>query len=102
MDRQRQSFKGKKKLERKRIAKLNKIGFAWAPDLNAWEAFFKILSEYAQEYGDCLVPATLIYRDVKLGSWVRNQRNRKFRLTKEQVNRLNEIGFVWQARKKER
>ena len=56
------------------------------------------LATYKSEHGDVNVPwGYVTTKDVRLGQWVSNQRVKKSKqkLTKEQVEQLEELGFVW-------
>eukprot|EP00984_Skeletonema_dohrnii_P010540 scaffold4110_cov77-Skeletonema_dohrnii-CCMP3373.AAC.5 len=90
------------KLTKERIDKLNEIGFVWDVREAAWENMLQQLKQYKDERGDTLVPQN--YPDnPQLGIWVTNQRaqyKRKLRgqstqMTDERVDKLDEIGFVW-------
>ena len=63
-----------------------------------FEVGFKHLVAYKEEFDDCWVPSLFkskaIYFD--LGGWVDEQRLKKEQITPEQLNRLNELGFVWE------
>ena len=60
---------------------------------------FDTLVAYQQQHGDCLVPGS--YSDKQLARWVVKQRTLKNRVKLEPVReqRLEELGFVWKARK---
>ena len=79
------------KLSKERIDALTEIGFVWDAKEAAWRLQFEELKAYKQENGHCNVS------EGKLGQWV--QINRKFynagRLSKERIDALTEIGFVW-------
>jgi len=68
----------------------------------SWDERFQQLVEYKDQNGHCRVPQN--YKaNPELGSWVsmqrvayRKQSGRK--ITEEQINRLEEIGFVWVLR----
>jgi len=77
------------------VIRLDNLGFMWNPNEYAWEEGFKYLVAYKEEFGDCLVKQRTQYHDYNLGMWITNQRGRKDKLTPEQVNRLNNLGFVW-------
>ena len=82
------------KLSPKQIARLDSLGFDWENKdvkLKArWETVFSYLEKYAEGNGDCLVPADHITEDgIKLGSWVSNTRNRKDKLSPEQIAKLD-------------
>ena len=64
------------KITVERVAKLDALGFEWAPgflpfpaDEVGWEAQRAKLAAYAAEHGDCCVPQRYA-PDRKLGSWV--------------------------------
>lgn len=100
-------------LTRERIDCLNRLGL----DLGGkhvegiqnsiktpWIEKFYQLQEYAQQHGHCIVPQTHPH----LGTFVRAQRNsyrlmkmgKKSSMTKERIDKLNSLGFVWYIRNK--
>jgi hypothetical protein len=109
-------------LREQRRRELDAIGFVWvvrersrqltsAAGVHAstkdrfnarWSVMFDKLKEYKAEHGDCLVPYSYNCTDgVRLGHWVRNQRN--LATTDSDMNplrrrALDSIGFVWQVR----
>ena len=87
----------KKRLSEDRIALLEALGFVWDPTMEQWEQGFSALEAYKREFGNCLVTRGTEYAGIKLGSWVDTQRNRKNRLSEEQIARLDALGFVWNA-----
>ena len=92
--------KSKGRLSREQIVKLDEYGFVWDAIQFARDSAFKHLQEYKSLHGHVLVPATYQTPDgFKLGSWVRKQRvaKSKERLSREQIARLDEYGFVWDA-----
>lgn len=80
------------KLSMIRIEKLNQVGFIWNTLHSLWEELFIELREFKQKNGHCSVAKTQ-----KLSSWVSVQRNmfKKNKLSKERIERLEELGFVW-------
>lgn len=84
------------KLSQDRIARLDSIEFVWAPHTLAWDEMFGRLSAYKQIFGHTNVPATWI-EDAELGAWVSMQRrlHKKSHLSKTRVEKLDEIGFLW-------
>jgi hypothetical protein len=87
-----------------RIAQLNSIGFEWSlkasmSDTDAWQLKFELLCAFKRENGHCRVPQNFIVDSVKLGKWVRNQRqlcrSRVAPITEERIAHLNSIGFEW-------
>jgi hypothetical protein len=84
-----------------RKQRLEAIGFVWDPLSAQWEAGFSALEAYKQAEGDCLVPAKLKTDDgFALGTWVANQRVRIEKLSADQKQRLDSIGFVCRIRGK--
>ncbi|MDB9950271.1 Helicase associated domain protein [Gammaproteobacteria bacterium] len=65
----------------------------------SWEFWFGLLESYKEEYGDCLVVQRSDYSGFKLGHWVSMQRLKKVKgeLARSRVQRLDELGFVWDA-----
>ena len=65
----------------------------------AWNKNFEVLKAYQKEHGDCLVPSKeKTSSGLALGAWVQFQRQNK-KITKKRKQRLDSIGFVWQAKK---
>ena len=63
---------------------------------SSWEFWFAKLIQYKEENGDCLVGDNHKTIDgYKLGIWVGKQRYKKSSLSPDKVQRLDEIGFVW-------
>jgi superfamily II DNA or RNA helicase len=85
----------KDKLSKEKLEKLNALKFAWDADEEQWNANFDSLKTYHAENGNCLVPDKSKYMGVTLGSWVGTQRRSKDKLSKEKLDKLNALGFVW-------
>ena len=85
-------------LSAEQIERLNKLGFSW--DLRGldWETHFAVLERFKQRVGHCRVPNPQRVDGVGLGSWVMRQRAEKNRLSYEQIERLNKLGFSWDPR----
>lgn len=83
-----------------RRKQLDSLGFAW--DLfriRPWDNWILKLQEYKKEFGDCNVPLRYKTKDgVALGTWVANQR-KNLKTSPERKNQLNEMDFVWNAKK---
>ena len=93
---QRLTFKENKlSLERKK--KLDSIGFKWNPDQDYWYQNYNYLLEFIK-LNDRFPKQSENYPDNNhLGSWCSNQKTlkNKNKLTKDQLNKLNIIGFIW-------
>lgn len=98
-DKQRQDLRNNTlSLERKK--KLEEISFIWDPHGEAWKQGFNELSSYFQEYGHCLVRRSQVTKSgYDLDKWVQRQRLdfRKNRLPSERKQKLDELGFIWDA-----
>ncbi|GFH44358.1 hypothetical protein CTEN210_00832 [Chaetoceros tenuissimus] len=98
----RRDNRGVYKLTKKRIKKLEKIGFRWTA-IHSFEERFNALKEYKSKHGHCNVPCA--YKaDDNLGQWVSRIRGMKsgstdnsgmHKLTKERIKNLENIGFRW-------
>jgi len=77
------------------IRRLNAIGFSWDPLEEQWEESFTALQDFRKREGHCKVPRSYIASGLKLGSWVKWQRNQKAQLTPSRAKRLKLIGFSW-------
>lgn len=111
---QRQKYNNKfrgQRLTDDEIEKLNSIGMQWRSNRpeNTWNNWYEIAMEYRREFGDLKV--SLDYttdNGEKLGIWIRDQRQKHNtptptnRLTLEQIEKLEEIGMVWNMVDKKR
>lgn len=90
-----------------RVAKLNEIGFDWAPKdprSVSWELRYRELVAYVQKYGNAKVPLGW-KENIQLANWVSAQRREykrllegnPSRLTAERIESLNRINFVWKV-----
>jgi len=78
-----------------RIELLNDIGFVWNA-LKSWKVMYHRLLTYKQKHGTTCVPYDY-QADPQLGVWVQNQRT--ICKNKDQIDLLNNIGFVWKKDK---
>lgn len=85
----------KAKLSELQISLLNELNFKWKVLDEEFEERFNELLEYKEEHGDLLVPRR--YHNKKFANWVYRIRNPKDKalLSQDRLDRLNEIGFVW-------
>ena len=88
----------KDKLTPEQIKRLNSLGFIWDPIAEQWEQAFAALQKFRKRERHARVPQMHQEDGLKLGTWMNNQRNRKDRLTPEQIKRLNSLGFGWDLR----
>ena len=94
--RQRSAYKNNE-LSPERIQRLESIGFTWDALDAGWEQMFAALTAYKQAHGDCNVPASWDVNP-ELGQWCYVQRRtyRKNKISKDRVQRLEQLGFVWE------
>jgi hypothetical protein len=90
---------GRGELDRERRALLEKIGFEWASALGTWDERFAELCAFQKRFNHTLVPVKWPENPL-LGRWASGQRYKRKRgkLRKESEDRLNSIGFAWDAR----
>ena len=63
-----------------------------------WEESFEALKLFKAKTGHCLVPIHNYAEDLALGGWVHHQRSKKHKLTDEQRQQLDDVGFAWSVR----
>ena len=97
-----QRYRGRGALEEEQARKLDGIGMEWSiKERSDWEEWYRLAEAYSREHGDLSVPKDYVTEDGrKLGIWVSIQRERygaarKKPLTREQAERLEELGMSW-------
>jgi hypothetical protein len=95
VSRQRQS---KDTLSSERRRRLDELGFVWGILETNWEEGFKYLETYKQGTNHCNVPKDHKQNEFPLGLWVSEQRVNRDKMSLERRQRLDEVGFVWDAR----
>ena len=81
-----------------RMRQLNKVGFVWNPFGEKWEIGFKQFKLFVDCEGHCLVGDKYIDTDgYPLGNWVGTQRQTKKKMSISKVERLDALGFIWNA-----
>ena len=91
-------------IDKERKAKLDDLGFIFDSHSATWEEKFQALLLFKEHNGHCNVPSK--YEDKSLAIWVKCQRRQmKLRLlsqqsamTRERIDRLNSVGFVFNPR----
>ncbi|MGV8982821.1 Helicase associated domain protein [Clostridium sp.] len=98
---QRNEYNGKKStsISNERIRRLNEIGMVWYLGKYKWFTNYLLAKRYFKEYGNLLIPNDYEIDGIKLGEWIKKQReiysSHKKELTKERIALLNETGMVW-------
>ena len=64
---------------------------------SSWDEWFGRLLHFKAREGHCRVPALHVESQFKLGRWVNVQRLKKSKMLAERKQRLDAIGFVWDA-----
>jgi hypothetical protein len=89
------------KLAVERIALLDGIGFKWVCDTpeQKWHQMYDRLKHYHTAHGNCNVPHAW-KENPQLANWVSAQRQRRKKCTiaREQLQLLDDLGFVWKSR----
>lgn len=79
-------------LSSEQIEKLDNIGFVWSVQLEKWMVNYNKLVEFYELNGHTKVPNSC---DKQLNTWCGLQRLHRDRLSKKQVELLNELAFQW-------
>jgi superfamily II DNA or RNA helicase len=88
----------KKMLSPKQLEKLEELDFVWNKFEHQWQQGLGHLRRYKEKHGDCLVPNEFLTDDgYALGKWVSRLRGRKKTLSSKQLEKLEELNFVWDA-----
>jgi hypothetical protein len=89
-------------LKEEYIDRLNHVGFEWNPYEAQWNKMYQSLVDFKKQHGHCVVLTATDSNNKNLGMWVSVQRRAKKNslISKERINRLNRIGFVWDAQTK--
>ena len=82
-----------------RKQRLDDIGFIWDRLAHDWEKGFSKLLQFKEAYGHCNMAAKYKLDGFNLGAWVGTQRKAKDRMSPERKQRLDDIGFIWDASK---
>jgi hypothetical protein len=95
------AFRRDNKLNQDRVKLLDQLGFQWIvkkPD-DFWTDKFNALKKYKQKHGNTTPPREGEWK--LLACWVDRQRRagKMGKLTRERVNLLNGVEFVWDPRR---
>jgi superfamily II DNA or RNA helicase len=86
----------KAKMTEERRQRLEALGFIWDPFEADWEEGFRYLKLYKEREGHCRVPLGLTEeRGYRLGGWVDRQRQTKDTMSRERMQRLDKLEFLW-------
>lgn len=80
-----------------KVARLDAIGMVWDKNADKWYANYARAKEYYTANGDLHVPYGYVTEEgFNLFAWLASQRRKRDKLTQEQVELLNAIGYSWQ------
>jgi len=82
-------------LSAEQIERLSKLDFSWDPFTEKWEENFSALQIFRIREGHCFVPQNHVECGLRLGIWVSTQRQKKGLLSSKNIERLNQLAFVW-------
>jgi superfamily II DNA or RNA helicase len=82
-------------LSEARRQQLDELGFVWDPLQTDWAEGFRYLTIYKEREGHCRVPAAHKENGLRLGQWVRRQRESRETMSDNRRQRLDDLGFVW-------
>ena len=78
-----------------RIKRLNEVAFAWSYFDNLWEEGYRKLQRFHAREGHTRVVGGHMEDGYNLGEWVSGRRRKNAPLSKEQMERLRALDFVW-------
>ena len=91
-----------KMLTEERIVALDSIGMIWSVPDYLFETYYAAAVRYHLEHGNLDVPNRYIDSEgIRLGQWLTNIRvsrtnkEKNYKLTEEQITRLNALGIIW-------
>ena len=87
----------KEGISKERKRRLDEVGFIWNVLESGWEEGCAALKQFKAREGNCNVPQLHLEGAISLGIWVATQRRNKHILSAERKQRLDEIGFIWDA-----
>jgi hypothetical protein len=90
--------KNRSGLSSERRRQLDDLGFFWNVLDSEWEIGLRHLKAYCDRNGSCFVPDKCFENGFGLGQWVGVQRRMRDTISTEKRRRLDELGFVWDAR----
>lgn len=96
---QKQRYKNHE-LSKDQIKKLEELGIVWSINDEKWNQKYKLLEGYYQEHGNIDVPKEYEVNEIRLGTWLRTQRQayigkNSCKITQEQIDKLNKLGMIW-------
>ena len=84
-------------LSASQIARIDQLGFSWDPLGETLARNYKLLAQFVKREGHARVSQDHVEAGVRIGRWVASLRKNRENLDPDQLARLKEIGFVWDA-----
>ncbi len=94
---------GSTPLTEEQIKRLETIGIVWKNKYEeGWDRKYELAKAYYEKYGNLDISSTCIIDGIDIGKWVNtirlkmsNPTSSNLTLSKERINRMNEIGMEW-------
>lgn len=89
-------------LNENQIRLLESIGMVWNTLTDKWEKKYKIAKQYYNEFGTLRMRTETVYHGLRLGKWLclqRVQRKTAKNYSEERIEKLNNIGMIWNTKK---
>ena len=93
---------GARKTSAEQKATLDSLGFVWKMKESplSFEEVIRLLKEYKEQYGDCLVPQSYTTEDgIRLGRIVNDIRSGHRKANPVEKEMLDNLRFVWRVKK---
>ncbi len=93
-------------ITKEQVKKLEALGICWeGKSESSFERKYRTATKYYKEHGSLDMPSTFVYQGEALGKWLnelrlarKNAGLKNQKLTEEKVQRLNQIGMVWEKK----
>ena len=94
---------GRRKITPEEQKKLDDLGFIWRAEEKtiSMNVVIDLIKKYKEEYGNCLIPSKYVTPEgIKLGGIVSNIKIGTRKVSDEEREKLNELGFDWFVQKR--
>lgn len=87
-----------RELSDEQIKRLDNLGMIWGNKYeSAWNKSYEAACKYKKQYGNLDIPVAYVTDDgLRLGKWIRRQRDKKDELVSTKKKKLDDIGMVWE------
>ena len=87
-----------RELSDEQIKRLDNLGMIWENKYeSAWNKSYEAACKYKKQYGNLDIPVAYVTDDgLRLGKWIRRQRDKKDELVSTKKKKLDDIGMVWE------